>query len=110
MPGDQARFGYADQACLGKLCPARAQACRAADPGDSLKVTQAARTFFYIGFEVVICIDKASVALLLLALLGEKKFAGIEVLLHGVLQFPEQSCIAGKQACFEQIGLHGDVG
>src|SRR5450756_2864565 len=43
-------------------------------------------------------------------LLGEEKFAWVEVLLQGVLQFPEQSCIADKQARFEQVGLHGDVG
>ena len=72
--------------------------------------SQAARTFFQIGFEVVIRIKKACVTLLLFMLFGEKKLARIQVLLHGVLQFPEQLCIADQQARFEQIGLHGDVG
>ena len=67
-------------------------------------------TFFQIGFEIEIRIDKARVAFVLLVLLGEKKLARVEVLLHGVLQFPEQPCIADKQARFEQVGLHGDVG
>ena len=70
---------------MGKLCPTCTQSRRAADPGNGLQIAQAARTFFQIGFEIEISIDKARVALVLLVLFGEKKLAQVEVLLHGVL-------------------------
>ena len=61
---------------------------RAADPGNGLQVAQAAGTFLQIGFEVVIGIGNACMALLLLMLLGEKKFARIEVLIAASFSIP----------------------
>ncbi len=110
MPGDLACLGRADQACLGKLGPARAQARCAADPGDGLQVAQAAGAFLEIGFEVEISFHEARMPLLLFMQFGKEELARVEMLLHCFLQSTEQLGIAGEQARFEQVGLHGDVG
>ncbi|CFP51985.1 Uncharacterised protein [Bordetella pertussis] len=104
-----ARFGRGEQAGLGHLAPAVAEAGGAGHPQDDLQVAQAARRLLAIGFQRVGRVLVVGVALLHLHPLGLEEHRRVQPCLHGAVQALHERAAAGQPARFQQRRLDGDV-
>ena len=106
---DLAEFGRADQISADQVGPARSESGGATDPENQLQIAQAARTLLAIGFEAVVGVLKARMALAHLEELPGEKQCRIEFVLKPLAKLLETFAPAGEQSPLDQAGLNRDV-
>ena len=107
---DLAQLKSRGQAVVRQLAPTVAQACGTRHPQHGVQVAQPAGGLFAVGLERVGGVFVARVALVHLQRFGGEKSRHVQVRAVGVAQFGKEGGVAQNAPCFQQGGLHGDVG